>query len=80
MKKVISITGDGVCPEQYAGKLDTGESFYARYRWGHGRLEVNNIDVAFITDPNDPFRGYFEENELVNLFLQAKIELDPNLL
>lgn len=36
----------GACPFQLEGKTDKGESVYARYRWGHLRVEVNN-EIVF---------------------------------
>lgn len=69
-----------MCPEQYEGTLDTGESFYARYRWGHGRLEVDGETVSEVVDADDPLRGYFEQGQLAELFNKARITLDTSLL
>ena len=36
----------GACPFQLYGQTDKGEEVYARYRWGHLRVEVNK-EVVF---------------------------------
>lgn len=79
-RKVVSISGGGACPAQYTGKLDSGEEFYARYRWGCGTLEINDVEVSSISAPGNHLRGYFEDGELVELFSQAGIELEPDSL
>lgn len=75
MKKVKTIekTCDA-CPEQYSGTLETGEEIYIRFRWGCGRLDVDEKTVATIDDDNDPMRGMFNKGELKQLFRDANIE------
>ena len=67
----------GACPEQYEGKLDTGEDFYVRCRWGHGRLDVNDVTVAEIDYENE-YQGMFNDGDLVKLFAKAGIVIPPN--
>lgn len=43
MKTIISITMTcDAMPEQYEGRLDTGEYFYIRFRYGEGCIRVGN--------------------------------------
>lgn len=81
MKEVIELVQTCyMCPEQYEGKLDTGEKVYVRYRWGHGRLDIDDNTISEINTPADPFKGYFDEGELEKLFNQANIKLDIDII
>ncbi len=33
------------CPSQWEGTTTNDESVYIRYRWGHGRVEINDETV-----------------------------------
>lgn len=81
MKKVTEIFRTSIAyPEQYEGKLNTGEEFYVRCRFGSGRLDVNNKTVNEIEYEEDRWRGTFEEGDLVRLFFEAGIYLDKDLV
>jgi len=81
MKKVTEIQRTCfACPEQYEGKLDSGEEFYVRCRWGYGRLDIDDITVSYIEYSGDALRGTFEEGDLVKLFFNAGIYLDESLI
>lgn len=75
------------CPEQYEGYLDTGEYIYVRCRGGKASLWVGEIDTIFDSDDNvkaelfwkDMYKGFFEGQELFELFDQAGIEIDSKL-
>lgn len=81
MKRVKTIIKTcGACPEQYEGRLDTGEEFYVRCRWGFGRLDIDNVTTNTIEYPDDPFRGSFADGDLVKLFFEAGIYLDETMI
>lgn len=61
------------CPEQYAGTLSDGSTFYARYRYGSGRLDVSGVTVATV-EGDDYLGGSFEDGQLKELFDKAGIE------
>lgn len=74
------------CPEQYEGRLDTGEWFYVRCRGGFQGIFVGTkkqVDKCDFDDytattlfPNDPYKGRFENNELQELFNKANINYE----
>lgn len=86
MKRVkYIIKTSPACPEQYEGKLETGELFYARCRFGEAELRIGNQQQwdnwelptkETISYRDEPLRGAFQKGDLEKLFVFAGILLD----
>ena len=59
------------CPSQWEGLTIKGQKFYARYRWGVLRIDINNKTVLHL-DLGDCLDGSMDEDQL---FMLAHIEL-----
>ena len=81
MKKVTEIeeTFPGA-PHIYEGRLDSGESFYARFRFGNATLEVPSGNHIGIVYTNKGWENKFPDGILSELFTQCHIDLPAELL
>lgn len=80
-KTVVSIEKTCIaCPEVFKGKLDTGEDFMIRIRWGGARVEINDEVVHHKSYDNDAFKGMFENNDLQELLSEIDIDVSTDLI
>lgn len=77
MIKLIELNKTCVaCPTMWEGKTDKGERFFARFRWGILRAELNN-KTFYEEQIGDEYDGVMETDELVNIL---KLDVDQVLI
>lgn len=64
------------CPSAWEGKTDKGEEFYARFRWGKFRAELNGV-TFYEKDLGDGYDGLMETDEMIELL---GLEVDQDLI
>lgn len=56
----------GACPSQWEGETVEGKSFYARYRWGFLRVDING-ETVFSINYGDDNCGVMDTDEMCEL-------------
>ena len=83
MKKIIEAKKTcEALPEQYQGRLDTGEFFYIRMRFGKAEMRIGNqeqlekweLPTVALIDTNEEFLVVFDDNLLNELLNEAWVE------
>lgn len=52
------------CPSQWSGTTIDGKEVYVRYRWGHLRVDLNDVPV-FSKDVGDDYDGSMDTDEML---------------
>lgn len=88
MKKIVELKKTSpACPEQYEGKLETGEYVYLRCRSGLAEIRVGNqqqwddwtlTTIASLQD-EDTYLGGFGPGVLAELFRMASMTCEVNI-
>lgn len=79
-RQVIRITKTcSACPEQYEGKLNTGEQFCIYTQWGKTRLDIPHGNTIIILEYENKLQSVLEPDGLERIFHQADIEFIKEL-
>lgn len=67
------------CPSQWDGEMDNGTYFYARYRWGILRVEVNHV-VVLDKSLGDGLDGFLSTGDLEGELTTVGITVEQGAL